>query len=166
MKLNARNITSYAVLIALSLLLSFIESQLPPAFISVPGVKLGLANIITLLTLYMYGSLPAVTVVFCRCLLASFFGGGFSAFLFSVTGGLISVAVMIFLKKRKHLSVYGVSVGGAAAHGIGQIIVASVMFLSFSVYLYLPLLLISSLVTGTITALLAAILLTRIKNLV
>ncbi len=166
MRANAHNITKYAVLIATALAISVFEGWLPPAFIPLPGVKLGLSNIVTLFTLYTLGALPAVIVLICRCFLASLFGGGVTAFAFSICGGLLALSVMKALMNCGALSIVGVSIAGAAAHGIGQIAVAMLMLSSFSAVFYLPLLLFSAIFTGTITALISSVIIPRLKKYV
>ena len=121
MRLKARDITKYAVLVATALSVSLLEGCLPPAFIPLPGVKLGLSNIVTLFTLYALGPIPVATVLICRCFLGSLFGGGVTSFAFSLCGGVCSLITMSGLIRLKPLSIVGVSVAGAAAHGVGQL---------------------------------------------
>lgn len=166
MRLKARDITTYAVLIAAALAISVFESWLPPAFIPLPGVKLGLSNIVTLFVLYTLGSGPAAVVLICRCILASLFGGGITSLAFSICGGLCALLIMHILKRIKALSVVGVSIAGAAFHGIGQILAAIILLSSVSAVFYLPFLLISAVVTGSLTALISAFLIDRLKKYV
>lgn len=121
MKLNARSIALCAVLTALALGLSTLESLFPVTLIvPLPGVKLGLANIVTVFALYELGAVPALTILTARCLLGGLFAGNLSALLFSLLGGFTAMLVMIALRRCRRLSVYGVSIGGAAAHNLGQ----------------------------------------------
>ena len=121
MKLNARSIALCAVLTALALGLSTLENLFPVTLIvPLPGVKLGLANIVTVFALYELGAVPALTILAARCLLGGLFAGNLSALLFSLLGGFTAMLVMIALKHCKGLSIYGVSIGGAAAHNLGQ----------------------------------------------
>ena len=116
MKLNARSIALCAVLTALALGLSTLENLFPVTLIvPLPGVKLGLANIVTVFALYELGAVPALTILTARCLLGGLFAGNLSALLFSLLGGFTAMLVMIALKHCKGLSIYGVSIGGAAA---------------------------------------------------
>ena len=115
MRFSTKAITTCAVLAALALALSYLESFFPP-LLPLPGVKLGLANIVTVYALYALGASSALAILVVRCLLGSLFAGNASALLFSLLGGLAAMLVMIALHALPRLSVYGVSVGGAAAH--------------------------------------------------
>ena len=109
-----------AVLAALALGLSTLENLFPvTAVVPVPGVKLGLANIVTVFALYRLGAPEALAILLVRCALGGLFAGNVSALLFSTLGGLCAMGVMILLRRWKGLSIYGVSIGGAAAHNIG-----------------------------------------------
>ena len=120
-------------------------------FIPLPGIKLGLANIVTLMALFFLGEKSAFTILVLRCLLGSLFGGGISGLAFSMTGGLLSMTVMCIFKRCRLISIYGVSILGAAAHNIGQILVAVLLMGSVYVIGYLPYLLLVSVFTGMAT---------------
>ncbi len=125
MKLTTRELTLCAVLTAMALALSYVESFFPLSLaIPLPGIKLGLANIVTLFALYALGPGQAFMILLARCLLGAVFAGNMSALIFSVLGGVTAMAVMILLSRCGRLSVYGVSVGGAAAHSCGQVAAA------------------------------------------
>lgn len=157
MKLNARSIALCAVLTALALGLSTLENLFPVTLIvPLPGVKLGLANIVTVFALYELGAVPALTILTARCLLGGVFAGNLSALLFSLLGGFTAMLVMIVLKHCKGLSIYGVSIGGAAAHNCGQIAAACLTLGSTAPLYYLPILLGASLITGAVTGVAAA----------
>ena len=159
MKLNPRSIALCAVLTALALGLSTLENLFPVTLIvPLPGVKLGLANIVTVFALYELGAVPALTILTARCLLGGVFAGNLSALLFSLLGGFTAMLVMIALKHCKGLSIYGVSIGGAAAHNIGQMAAAVITLGNTMVLGYLPFLLAVSLLTGTLTGFVAALL--------
>lgn len=148
-----------AVLTALALGLSTLESLFPVSLVvPLPGVKLGLANIVTVFALYELGAIPALVILLARCGLSSLFAGNVSALLFSLLGGFTAMAVMIALKRCRRLSIYGVSIGGAAAHNIGQMAAAVITLGNTMVLGYLPFLLGVSLVTGTLTGFVAALL--------
>ena len=165
MRVQAKQIALGAVLTALALGLSVMENLFPvTAVIPLPGVKLGLANIVTLFALYRLGSRPALSILTARCLLGSLFAGNVSALLFSLMGGLAAMLVMIGLKRFRRLSVFGVSIGGAAAHNIGQIGAAIITLGDTAVLGYLPVLLGVSLITGTVTGLVTALLFRAMKN--
>ena len=117
MKWTTKNLALCAVLTALALGLSTLESLFPVSLVvPLPGVKLGLANIVTVFALYELGAAPALVILLARCGLGSLFAGNASALLFSLLGGLTAMLVMIGLKRCRRLSIYGVSIGGAAAH--------------------------------------------------
>ncbi len=141
------------ILTALAAALSLLERAIPvELWIPLPGVKLGLANLVTLVGLYWLGWRPALFIVVARCVLGGFFFGGVTGFLFSITGGLLSLGVMLLLMNHQHVSLWGVSMAGAATHNIGQICIAMLLVKSVAPLAYLTVLLISGLVTGSLTA--------------
>ena len=142
---------------AMALALSYLENFFPLSLaIPIPGIKLGLANIVTLFALYALGPGQALLILMARCLLGAVFAGNMNALIFSVLGGVTAMAVMIGLSRLKGLSVYGVSVGGAAAHNCGQVAAAVLTLGSTAPLYYLPVLLGVSLFTGALTGLIAA----------
>ena len=165
MRAKTKQLALCAVLTALALGLSVMENMFPvTAVIPLPGVKLGLANIVTVFALYTLGSKNALSILIARCLLGSLFAGNFSALLFSLMGGILAMLVMIGLKQLRGLSIFGVSIGGAAAHNVGQIGAAIITLGDTAVLGYLPVLLGVSLITGTITGLVAALLFRAMQN--
>ena len=146
-----KTLAQSAVLVALALALSYTERFIPlQLVIPLPGVKLGLANIATLVALYALGWQKTIPIVVVRCFLGALFGG-LTGILFSLTGGLISLGVMAVCKKASLFSIYGVSILGAAAHNIGQILAAMALMGSVYVWAYLPYLLLIAIFTGTAT---------------
>ena len=165
MRAKTKQLALCAVLTALALGLSVMENMFPvTAVIPLPGVKLGLANIVTVFALYTLGSKNALSILIARCLLGSLFAGNFSALLFSLMGGILAMLVMIGLKQLRGLSIFGVSIGGAAAHNVGQIGAAIITLGDTAVLGYLPVLLGVSLITGTVTGLVAALLFRAMQN--
>ena len=165
MPIKTKDIALCAVLTALALGLSVMENLIPvTAAIPLPGVKLGLANIVTVFALYELGAAPAVCILIARCLLGSLFAGNFSALLYSLLGGVTAMAVMILLKHCRRLSIYGVSIGGAAGHNVGQIAAAIIALGDTAVVGYLPVLLGVALITGTLTGFIAALLFRALRN--
>lgn len=155
-----------AMLTALALGLSTMENMFPvTAVIPLPGVKLGLANIVTVFALYRLGSKQALSILIARCLLGSLFAGNFSALLYSLLGGIVAMLVMIGLKHLQRLSIFGVSIGGAAGHNIGQIAAACITLGNTAVLGYLPILLGVSLITGTITGLVSSLMFRAMQNI-
>lgn len=157
MKLSTKELTRCALLTAMALALSYLENFFPLSLaIPVPGIKLGLANIVTVFALYALGSGQALMILLARCFLGAVFAGNMNALIFSVMGGLTAMVVMILLKKWKKLSIYGVSIGGAAAHNCGQVAAAVLTLGNSGPLYYLPILLGVSLFTGALTGLIAA----------
>lgn len=152
---GARRLTRLALLTAIALTIFLVEAQLPPLTV-VPGIKLGLANIVTVFALYALGPAQAVLILLARCTLGALFAGNMNALLFSLMGGLAAMGVMILLSRVRALSVYGVSVGGAAAHNCGQVAAAVLTLGNTAPLYYLPVLLGVSLFTGAFTGLVAA----------
>ena len=157
MKLSTKQLTLCGILTTLALALSVMENQIPlAAAISLPGIKLGLANIVTLFALYALGPGQAMLILVARCTLGAVFAGNMNALLFSVMGGVTAMLVMILLSRLPGLSVYGVSIGGAAAHNCGQIAAAVISLGNTAPLYYLPILLGVSLFTGALTGVIAA----------
>jgi len=136
-----------SLLVSIALIIYVIEGQIPVLF---PGIKLGLANLISLTALIIFGWKEALLIMFLRTLLGSMFGGSMSAFMFSIAGGLLSNIIMILLYKyfKNSISIWSISILGAIFHNIGQLLVASFVIQDLRIYIYLPVLLISAVVTG------------------
>ncbi len=165
MKLTTRELTTCALLTAMALALSYLENLFPlAAAVPLPGVKLGLANIVTLFALYALGPGQALLILTARCLLGAMFAGNMNALIFSLLGGFCAMGVMILLSRWRRLSVYGVSAGGAAAHSCGQVAAAVLTLGSWAPVGYLPVLLGVSLATGAVTGLLAACLFRALRH--
>ena len=166
MKLTTKKLALCAVLTALALGLSTLESLFPVSvLVPLPGIKLGLANIVTVFALYRLGDIPALAILIARCLLGAMFAGNAWALLFSLMGGVLAMLTMIVLRRVRGLSVYGVSIAGAAAHNIGQICAAMVVLGGTAVLGYLPVLLGVSLITGTLTGFVASLLFRAMRGI-
>ena len=149
---KTKRLTLCALLIALALALSYTERFIPlQMVIPLPGVKLGLANIVTLIALYLMGPKYAFAILGPRCIFGAVFGGGITGLLFSLTGGILAMLTMTLTRKLPVFSIYGVSILGAAAHNVGQIFAAMVRMHSVYIGAYLPYLLIVALFTGFAT---------------
>lgn len=149
---KTRQLTLCAILVSLALVLSYIERFIPlQMVVPLPGVKLGLANIVTLIALYLMGGRQAYVILALRCILGSVFGGGITGLLFSLTGGTLSMLTMSAAGRIPFLSIYGISILGAAAHSIGQILAAMTLMQTLHIGAYLPYLLLVSLATGFAT---------------
>lgn len=156
---NVRQLALSSIMIGIALILSYIERFIPlQLVIPLPGVKLGLANIVTLVTLYLFDKKQCVIILVIRCFLGAVFGGGITGLMFSMVGGLFAITSMMITQKMKCFSIYGVSVFGAAAHHIGQILVSMILMRSIYIGSYLPYLLL----VGVFTALLIATISSRV----
>ncbi len=149
---KTKQLTTCALMISLALVLSYMERFFPlQMIVPLPGVKLGLANIVSLIALYLLGGRQAYVILAIRCILGSIFGGGFTSLMFSLTGGTLAMLTMILASRAKFLSIYGVSILGAAAHSVGQILAAMLIMDTVYIAAYLPYLLVISLFTGFAT---------------
>ena len=149
---KTKRLTLCAILVALALALPYTERFIPlQMLVPLPGVKLGLANIVTLIALYLMGPKAAFAILIPRCIFGAVFGGGITGLAFSLTGGLLAMATMSLARKIPIFSIYGVSILGAAAHNIGQILAAMVLMNSVYIGAYLPYLLAVALFTGFAT---------------
>lgn len=168
MRLNKTSKMVYmSLLISMALILSLIERMIPVPFI-VPGAKLGLANLVIIISVYTLDSYKeSFTVLLLRLFLSAMFGGNVSTLLYSATGGILSFIVTIIVKELggKNVSIIGVSASAAVFHNIGQLLAASLIFNNFSMFLYLPLLSIVGIVTGIFVGLSANYLLSHLLKL-
>ena len=142
-------IALFGAFTALAFIFSYLESLIP-VIVAVPGMKLGLANLIVVLVLYSQNSKNAFCISLVRILLVGFTFGNLSTMLYSLAGGLLSFLVMILAKKVHVFSILGVSILGACAHNVGQILVALLVIENHRILYYLPFLTLSSLVTGAL----------------
>lgn len=145
-----KNRTAYfGVFTALALILSYVETLIPISF-GVPGIKLGLANLVIVVVLYTYGGREALLLSVTRILLSGFLFGSLSMIFYSLAGGVLSLAVMVFLRRLGGFSVQGISMAGGVFHNIGQLLLAMVVVETYQVGYYVPVLLISGLATGMV----------------
>ena len=151
-----------AFVVAFAMILSFVESRIP-ALVAIPGVKVGLANIAVIFTLYKFGVKEAITVSIIRVLLISMLFGSPVSLIYSIAGATLSLASMVLLKKLTPLTEVAISVTGGVMHNVGQIATASFMLSTNVVVYYLPFLLVSGTVAGVVIGIASAILIKRIK---
>lgn len=162
---SVRTLTRCAVLTALALAISVAEGLVPlTVLVPLPGLRLGLANLVTIFALCRFSGREALGILTARCLLGALVGGNLSALAYSLTGGLLALAVMWLLLHVSVLSLFGVCIAGAAAHNTGQILAASVVLGSPAVVLYLPPLLLASIVTGAVTGAASILLVQRVRD--
>ena len=159
---KAYKIAMGAMLTATALIFSYIEVLIPFNF-GLPGIKLGLSNLIVIIALYRLGTGYAFLVNISRILLSGLLFGGMSAMIYSLAGGLLSFAVMWILKKTNLFSPIGVSMAGGVFHNIGQLTVAALITETGKIFLYMPALLISGTLTGVLIGIAAVYILNSIK---
>lgn len=147
--MKTKKMTFLGLMVAYSLVLYIIETYIPNPLIAIfPGAKLGLSNIITLISLMILGVKETCIILTVRIILSSIFAGPISYLLFSVGGAYLSLIGMYLSSKVKGFSIIGVSIIGAIGHNIGQLLVASIIVQNINMVGYLPFMLIASLVTG------------------
>ncbi len=160
-----RNRAAYfGIFTALALILGYVEMLMPIQF-GIPGVKLGLANLVTILVLYKMGWKDALLLSVVRIVLGGFIFSNLFAVFYSLAGGLLSLSVMGIVKKTGKFSVVGVSIWGGIFHNIGQLAVAMAVVQTYEVGYYFPVLLVAGLLTGMVIGILSGEVLKRIKNL-
>lgn len=163
--MSIKKMTTMAMLLALALIIFIVESFLPP-IAPIPGIKLGLSNIITLTAIYLLGRREAFVILLMRIVLTAIFTAAPSSFFYSLAGGLVCFALMaIFSVKLRENRMWAVSVIGAIGHNIGQIAVACVVMGNISVIWYLPVLMISAILTGVFTGLSSQFTYSRLKQI-
>ncbi|MGN1002718.1 MAG: Gx transporter family protein [Oscillospiraceae bacterium] len=160
--MKARKVALYGVLIALALVLSYLESLVPLSF-AVPGIKMGLPNIVIVYALYALGFKDAALISLLRVLLVSILFGNVMSLAYSLAGAVLSLLVMLLLVKSGKFGTTGVSVAGAVAHNAGQILMAMLLLETAQISFYLPVLCVSGTVAGICVGLLSAVLLKRIR---
>ena len=149
----------FGVFTALALIFSYVETLIPINF-GIPGVKLGLANLVIVIALYKMKLTEVYLLSVVRVLLSGFIFGNYFSIIYSLAGGLLSLTVMALLKKSM-----GISVAGGVFHNVGQLIVAMLVVETFSVGYYFSVLLVAGLITGLVIGIVSAEMLKRIKNI-
>ena len=147
--------------LSFALILSFVESRIP-ALVAIPGIKAGLANIAVIFALYKLGAREAVVVSILRILIVSMLFGNVASLIYSIAGAVLSLSIMILLKKLTPLTTVAVSVCGGVMHNVGQIVAASFMLNTNVVVYYLPFLLVSGTLAGIAIGIASALLIKRI----
>lgn len=161
--MKAKRIAELSVLTAVSLIIFIVELQIPNPF-PIPGIKLGLANIITVFAVYHYKAYEVAMIVTVRLLLGSVFSGNFMALIYSAFGAFLCLLGMLLLKRmidEKHIWI--ASIFGAVLHNTGQIIAAVIVTQTAEIVAYYPFLLVSGCLAGAFTGLCAQLIMPRIK---
>jgi heptaprenyl diphosphate synthase len=161
--MKAKRVTFLGLSIALAMILSFVEHQIP-ALVAIPGIKVGLPNIVMVFLLYRVGWKETVTVSIVRIILVSMLFGNVQTMTFSIAGAILSLFGMILLKKTSWFSCITVSIVGGILHNIGQIIAAVFWTGTAQIAFYLPVLLISGTVAGTLIGILAGMMVKRMEK--
>ena len=157
--MRTKKLTALAMLAALSLVIFIIEAQIPP-IVPVPGIKLGLANVVTLVTISMFGRKEAFCVLALRITLGAVFTGQMMSLIYSASGGLLCfIAMALLFGVFKDERLWVTSVFGAVAHNTGQLLTAYAVTRVAAVFWYAPMLMISAIVTGAFTGVLAMLIL-------
>ena len=156
-----QKVAYFGIFTALAMILSYIES-LFPFFYGIPGVKLGLANSMSLVILYLLGIPAAFLISAVRIVLTGILFGNLFSIVYSLAGGMISLTVMILMRKSRLFSIQGVSMTGGLAHNIGQLAVAVCLIENLNLFYYLPVLLLSGMLTGLVIGFLSREILKRI----
>lgn len=155
----------FGVFTALALIFSYIETLIPISF-GIPGVKLGLANLIIVIALYNITLKEVYVLSIVRVLLSGVLFGNYFSIVYSLAGGLLSLTVMALLKKTDGFSVMGISIAGGVFHNIGQLIVAMLAVETFAMSYYMPVLLIAGLITGFLIGVVADQILRRLSGVI
>ena len=165
MKNVSQKTAFFALFVALAFVFSYLESLIPLNF-GVPGIKLGLANLVVVTAMYTVGEKQAFAVSVIRILLAGLTFGGVFSLVYSLAGGILSFCAMLFAKRCKSLSVTGVSIIGGATHNIGQIADAAVVMETYRIAYYLPVLLLAGAVTGAVIGVVSRMIINRLNQVI
>ncbi len=163
MNKRTKTIAMCGVMTAVAMIFSYIES-LFPILVPVYGIKLGIANIAIITVLLVVGKKEALIVNIIRIALTAILFGNLNSFLFSMAGGLLSLVMMIVLQCSKKFSIIGISVAGGVFHNIGQIVAAIFIMETGAIIYYLPVLLISGIITGIVIGIVSGIVVKRVKG--
>ena len=158
--MKTKKLTTLGLSVALALILSYVESLLPP-LVAVPGVKVGLPNLVILFLLYRWGWREAGAVSLIRLLLSAALFTGFAAFFYGLAGAVLSLSGAALLKKTGRFSPLGVSVAGGVLHNLGQLALGALVLESGYLFAYLPVLLLSGTLAGAAVGVLAGVLIRR-----
>ncbi len=160
--MKTKKLVTLGITVSVAMILSFVESRIP-AFVAIPGVKVGLANIAVIFALYKMGWREAISVSVIRVLLVALLFGSVVSLAYSIAGAVISLSLMILLKKLGFFTEVAVSVVGGITHNIGQILIAFLLLETNVVFYYLPFLMVSGVIAGIAVGIASALLIKRIK---
>lgn len=159
----AHTIALAAILTALALIFSYIEAILPLS-VGIPGVKLGIANLVILTSLYVLGMRYAFLINILRILVAGLLFNGFFGAMYSLAGGILSLLVMYLLKKTNLFSTVGISMAGGVAHNLGQLLTAALIVSNIKMFYYFPILLFSGIISGVLIGIITHLILQKLPK--
>lgn len=162
--MKTKKVAMLGLTIALAMIMSYIEALVPLSF-AVPGIKMGLANIVIIFVLYKIGTKEAILVSLIRVILVSLLFSNVMAMAYSIAGAVLSLSVMWLLKKTDRFSFVGVSIAGGIMHNVGQIIMAVILLGTEQIALYLPVLIITGTVTGVVIGIVSGLVINRFKKI-
>lgn len=160
--MKSKKVALYGIFIALALVLSYLESLVPLSF-AVPGIKMGLPNIVIVFALYSLGFWDAAVISLIRVLLVGILFGNVMSMAYSASGALLSLLLMLLLFRSRRFGVTGVSVAGAVAHNAGQILMAMLLLETAQIFFYLPVLCVTGTAAGICVGVISAVLIKRIR---
>ncbi len=162
--MKTKKIAMLGLSIALAMIMSYIEVLVPLSF-AVPGIKMGLANIVIIFVLYKFSIKEAALVSLIRVILVSLLFSNAMAMAYSIAGAVLSLGAMYLLKKLDKFSVTGISVIGGVMHNVGQIVMAMILLGTEQIALYLPVLIITGTVTGVVIGIVAGLVIKRFERI-
>ena len=165
MKNKTKKIAILGVITSIALVLSYLESILPPIYAAIPGIKVGLPNIVIIFILYKYGLKEAVTVSALRVFIVALLFGNVMTLAYSLAGAMLSIFAMVLLKKLDKFSAVGVSIVGGVAHNLGQILVAVALLNSTVIGYYMIVLTITGTLAGVFVGLAGSLLIKRMNHI-
>ena len=162
--MKTKKVAMLGLTIALAMIMSYIEALVPLSF-AVPGIKMGLANIVIIFVLYKIGTKEAILVSLIRVILVSLLFSNVMAMAYCIAGAVLSLSVMWVLKKTDKFSFVGVSIAGGIMHNVGQIIMAVILLGTEQIALYLPVLIITGTATGVVIGIVSGLVINRFRKI-
>ncbi len=165
MNKKTKRLAFFGLMVALAFVFSYLESLIPFNF-GIPGIKLGLANLVVVVAIYTVPKKDAFFIAIIRIVLAGFTFGGVTTMLYSLAGGILSFAVMAVMQKNDYFSVIGVSMAGGVAHNAGQMIVAGLVMNTARIIYYFPVLIFVGVITGVLIGVVSNVLINRLNKVI
>lgn len=159
-----KSLANASLLAALAIILGYIESLIPISY-TIPGIKIGISNVAVLIAIYKLNKKYALAIIFTKIIVTSLLFAGFQSFLYSLTGGVLSLIAMLISKKSGYFSPIGTSIFGGIFHNIGQLFAAAFILNTTSVFYYIPVLLLSGTICGALLGILCNLLIRYLKIL-